>query len=396
VRTLAAETVEATLAETNIAATMRVSPLGAAWSRDIDLHVEAQPSSRALEDAGWISLDALLRRIGSRGRGRWAVVKDNEVLACADFTSEGVPDPVAAIVRRCTERGEVRLREVLELRELVRRGNRLPDGPVIRAAAAAEAALGGFLLGGTAGLDPSEPPVRLAAPTLRQRARRLGRLGRRRVVVAIAGVDGAGKSTLSSALVDSLRRCGVPAEIVWTRPGLRIGWLHQLAAIAKRILGQKKEPGVREMARGSGDALASRRGAIGWIWSALVTVAFVVDVWKRHLRARGVLLYDRHLLDALATIRLAYAGVDVRAHERLLRAVLPRATVTIYLDVPAEVAVARKPDDVIGTYAVERQLASYDELLREMERDGAPLVNLDATSPPEELVIAAFRAVSLP
>jgi hypothetical protein len=65
----------------------------------------------------------------------------------------------------------------------------------------------------------------------------------------------------------------------------------------------------------------------------------------------------------------------------VVRAFLPRADPRVYLDVPAEVSVARKPDDLLGEHAVRRQLAAYE---RELDRV-PPTVRLDATAGTAEL-----------
>src|SRR5215212_10136362 len=64
---------------------VRASPLGPAWSRDIDLHLKAWPESARLEALGWIPLDPLLHRLGIPTRGSWAVVQEGRVLAGLDL-----------------------------------------------------------------------------------------------------------------------------------------------------------------------------------------------------------------------------------------------------------------------------------------------------------------------
>jgi thymidylate kinase len=214
--------------------------------------------------------------------------------------------------------------------------------------------------------------------------------GPRRVVVAISGVDGSGKSTLRAALAENLGRAGVPVSTVWVRPGMGLGRLTALAAWGKRLLRQDAAPGLRAMAEPGGTRLASRRGAVGWLWAMLVTVSFLAGVWRQHRAARGVVLYDRHLVDALATLDFAYAGVDLRLPHLLVRALLPRADVRLYLDVPASLAVARKPDDLLGEHAVRRQLAAYGSWL-----DRLPAATrLDGTLPNEALVGRALGVLT--
>jgi thymidylate kinase len=132
-----------------------------------------------------------------------------------------------------------------------------------------------------------------------------------------------------------------------------------LASVGKRIVKQGSAPGVRAVASGDAASLPSRKGVLGWCWTAIVTLSFIYDVRVQMHRARGVVLFDRYLLDALATLEFVYQGVNLRFSRFLVRHFLPRAALTVYLDVPADVAVSRKPGDTFGQYAVETQLDAY-------------------------------------
>jgi thymidylate kinase len=304
------------------------------------------------------------------------VLEDGRVLAGVRFV-DGPADPVRSILEGCRERSEVRLREVLELRRLVREGRRFPvTAAALRAAAEIESGLGGRLLAPWASGRSVAAPAPLP--------------GRRRLVLAISGVDGSGKSTLRAALAEGLGRAGVPVSTVWVRPGMGMGRLTALAAWGKRLLRQDAAPGVRAMADPAAPRPASRRGAVGYAWALLVSCSFLVGVWRQHRSARGVVLYDRHLVDALATLDFAYEGVDLRLQHRLVRALLPRADVRLYLDVPADVSVARKPDDVLGEHAVRSQLAAYARWLDRLP----PTVRLDATRPTGDLVTEALHVAT--
>jgi hypothetical protein len=94
-----------------------------------------------------------------------------------------------------------------------------------------------------------------------------------------------------------------------------------------------------------------------------------------------VIVYDRHLLDALVTLSFAYRGVDLRTHRRLVRRRMPTAVASFYLEAPAELAVSRKPGDAIGEAAVRRQLEGYASELETLPG----VVVLDASRPAEEL-----------
>jgi thymidylate kinase len=207
------------------------------------------------------------------------------------------------------------------------------------------------------------------------------------VDVAISGVDGAGKSTLAAGLVRDLRRVGVPASVVWTRPGMRMDWLEGAVGVAKRALRQGRAPGVERVARGEAPSgLASRRGPLGWAWTLLVTLWFLSDARRRHAAARGVVVFDRHALDAEVTLDVFYAGVDTRVHRALVRALLPRASIAVHLEIPAREAVDRKRDDAFGELAVRRQLASYAARLHEVPG----VVVLDGTRHAGDLALDVF------
>jgi len=396
-RERAAQIVRETLADELRSGGLRTSVLGPAWSRDLDLHVAVLPDPGRLAGLGWVRLDRLLECLGHRGVGRWAVVDDNAVLALADLTTDAPPDPVASVLGRCERRGEVRAREILELRALLRSGAGFPPAdPVLSVAAGVEAGLGGDLLGrwkrGPALPAPAAIPLS-GARALWLRLRRLGSHVRRprRIVVAVSGIDGGGKSTLSSLLARDLRRVGVPVSRIWTRPGMGLRRLGGIGDFAKRVLRQNAAPGVQRIGGGEpAEALVSRRGLVGWIWSFLVVLVFIREARREHRRGRGVLLYDRHVMDALVTLDVVYEGVRLGLHRALVRRLLPRADLTLLLSVPAATALARKPGDMFTEAVLERQAERY-ALLRS---EASHLRELDGTRPAPELSAESFRLVA--
>ena len=366
---------------------LRVSPLGAGWSTDIDAHVERYPDPVDLVGRGWVSLDGLLHAIGSNGSARWAAVVDGQVLAGVDLSLDPVPDPVAAVVARCRRRREVRAREALELRALKGAGATLPRDEVIDLAARVERYLGGDELGGPE-VSPAEPPVPVGWGGALRMAGRYKPRRRKRFGIALSGVDGSGKSTLGESLADDLDAAGIPVTRVWTRPGMSLKMLDRLARALKKALGQKSSPGIRTVAQGG--EVRSRKGLVGWLWSLAVTFSFLADVRGQYRRARSVVVFDRHLADALVTLDFAYGAVDLRLQRALVRRFLPVADVTIYLKVEADESVRRKPDEVFGRHAVTRQLELYDRYLQEATQ----LQVLVGAEEREALRAAALRLVT--
>lgn len=370
-RTRAARLVETVLGDAVLPGGLRWSPLGPGWSTDLDVHCRTWPDDRRLAAAGWLPLDALLHSLGHRTAGRWAITEDGRVLAALDLHSGPPGNATQRVLDRCRKNGRVRVREVLELRELHRQG-KLPQGsdPYLSRAAAREAQLGGALLAswGTGAADDGAPgrSGEFGSEALRSIRRLAGPARRRlrpRVVVALGGVDGSGKSTLATRLVDDLQRAGVPARRIWIRPGM--GSIERVARAGRSLLSDTSESGVRQVARADGQQPRSRRGVFGWSWSILVVLTYLWDVGRAHQRASGVVVYDRHWWDAMVTMRFVYGRNWSSVHHRLIRRLLPRPDLAYHLDVDADLAIDRKRDPIFGRYAVEEQIRLYTEVLHD-------------------------------
>lgn len=351
---------------------LRTSPLGPAWSGDLDCHLRSLPAHSALLDTGWVPLDHVLRRLQRPGEDRWAVTRHGKVLTSADLHLHPPPSPLEAVLDRCRRQGEVRLREVLELRQLHRSGTSLPSDPVIALAADIEHGLGHSLL------DPwrtgrAQPcPAKLLAESsrlwleIRKRLVAIRDATRPRLVVTLSGVDGAGKSSVARELVDALDRCGIPSGHVWTRPGMSVPILSGLRRNLKRRLHEEGSSGMQRRAEDPEAELMTRTGVLGFVWSLVVTVTFLCDAWQQHLRASGVVIYDRHVVDGLVTLDLVYGGSDLRLHRFLIRWLLPPAHFSLYLEVAPEVAAQRKPDDFFTVESLRRQVDEYERHLASM------------------------------
>jgi thymidylate kinase len=384
-RSLAYEAVAAML-DGAVEHNARVSPLGPAWSSDID--ITAEPNVSRLEKAGWINLDGLLNRLGSRGSGRWLVMIDGLPVGMADYDpAPNRMEPVARIVGRAVERGRVELRDVLELRHARREGLALPRHEVITAASSIEAGLGGHDLAQYLDGASSLTPVSLRSGSWRRTLASQRRLLRPRPIIALSGVDGAGKSSLTKSLQTYFSHIGLEADAVWARPGMRLDFLDPLIQRLKR---SNDVPTVALVAAGESTNALSRRGFVGWSWTMLVTTVYLVDVWTRQLRRSGLKVYDRHVLDAIVTLDFVYDGVDLRVPKLLIRGLLPRSSITLYLDIDAASAAARKPGDTFGRHAVEQQLDRYSDLLT----DRPDIVRVDATDDPGRLATKAFVEIT--
>ena len=365
--------------------TIAVSPLGPAWSSDLDVYVADLSHARQLaETSGWIDLTPVTSALGHLGRSEHAIVCEGRVLAMAGLRSGHAPEPIDKVRRRAERIGGPDVRSVLELRELAAQGIDVGRaGPELLAEAARmERDFGGSVL---QRWDTEEPsPARV--PAIRIRLFR-----RPHVRVAVTGVDGVGKSTLVDGLVDAFERCGIPTTVIWTRPGMGLDHLDVLASIARRVLGQN-DLGIKRLAEGAETAsISSRRGIVGWLWLWVVSIAFVTTVRSQTRSAKGVVIYDRHLVDALATIEVLYRGVESRLHGRFVGALMPKVDITVWLAVDPAIATARKPGDLIGEDLVADQHRCYLRLAPKLDR----MVRFDSGElAADQLVLEALAVVS--
>jgi len=379
---------EAVLGDTIAGDGVRISPLGAGWSRDVDVHVVVQPMRERMLAHGWIPLSGFWGQRGDSS-GTWAVTEGWEVLGLLDIHAHPVVPPVNAVLNRCMARGEARLREVLELRCLMRAGNTLPmRHPALSAAAAAESALGGNML---APWRPAPnrilPPVGIRRVRCLQIVKQAVPRRRRQFVVAVSGIDGAGKTRLITDLAGMAERLGIGVTTVWSRPGMGLGVIDRFTRAAKRRLRGDARATMR-VAEGSARPV-TRRGLFGWLWAMVVTGAFIVDLRRQH-RAPGVLkLYDRHLLDALTTLNFLYEGVSLSAHRALIRRLVPRASLTVWLDISPGEAARRKPDAVFNEAAAAHQSPGYKTYAHLAQG----LHRIDAVRDPADISLEVFKAI---
>jgi thymidylate kinase len=221
-------------------------------------------------------------------------------------------------------------------------------------------------------------------------------------VIALSGVDGAGKSTQALALRDTLERLGYDATIAWTR----IIWddaLWRVALPVKAALGRPLR--MLSMARsrlragpaaGAGDDGTAatplsddpvkriREGSalLTHAWTmviALINATSQRRLTRSHIRRGGIVICDRYTLDSIVALRFSYgAGRRFRAQRRVIAALSPTPRRAYLLDVRPETAYARKGEDGVEWLAGHRAL--YREEHVEL---GVRL--LDGERPPHDL-----------
>jgi thymidylate kinase len=236
------------------------------------------------------------------------------------------------------------------------------------------------------GLSPASAAHLLVRSVIRRRPRHP-------VVVALSGLDGAGKSSQACALRDALLELDVDTAVVWSPLGgnltleliarplkrllrsLRIG---PFAGLAERSASGHVMSNPERQSHESGPRLVTHA------WATLVMVLNFLSqrraVMRHALGGRRVVVFDRHVLDSVVRRRFLYGVVgSSRFQLSLVNAIAPKARLAYVLEIRPETAFARKPDD----WTLD-QLRRQAELYKEhSERLGVP--RLDGELPRDEL-----------
>ena len=209
-------------------------------------------------------------------------------------------------------------------------------------------------------------------------------------LLALSGMDGAGKSTVALEVLEALEAAGRPAIVYWTRLAGELGFLDRASRLVRRLLRRETslaDPDAPAPAAPSGgsDRMAS---LVDGLWVLAVSAAAVRTARRAARIRRGGLtvVCDRWLADALVDLRVRYGHRP--AAEWLLQLGFPRADVAVLLEVDGATAARRKPGDqseaVLQAMGVRYAAVGH--------RLGLPRV--DASAPADE-VAARVRALAL-
>jgi thymidylate kinase len=220
---------------------------------------------------------------------------------------------------------------------------------------------------------------------------------RRGTVIALSGLDGAGKSSQAAALRETLERLGYDVETAWTRINWddliwRIGTpLKRIAGVPFRLLARLRPE--REAAPSAApapsdvheDPVKRLRESSGLLTHAWLMVIAVANAWSQrrltrdHLRNGKLVICDRYVLDSIVALRYEYgSGRRFRPQRLLISALSPTPRRAYFLDVSPETAFARK-----GEWGIE-WLAGHRDLYLE-EAHSLKVRVLDGELPREEI-----------
>lgn len=228
---------------------------------------------------------------------------------------------------------------------------------------------------------------------IRRRAPRLRR-PRRGLIVAVSGMDGAGKSTAARTAHASLLAAGLPASLSWGRfVDTETDVLIRLARPVKRLLGDRQARVADHVAAGGAAAEhleappSARRSILGWGWVAVVAAVNA----RGYRRVAGAtrnghhLVCDRWLPDSLVDLELRYGRHSLGA--LILRRAIPRADLNLLLEIDAATAAQRNPGD-----QSERILRAMERAYEKQAQD-LRLDVVDAAAPIAEVQAAIRRRV---
>jgi thymidylate kinase len=204
--------------------------------------------------------------------------------------------------------------------------------------------------------------------------------------VALIGADGAGKSTVARAVVE-----GLPFDAGYLYMGVNLEASPVMLPTTRLALALKRRRGGRaDMTvghtepgwRGGGPFTSARRivRMVNW----LAEEGYRAFLASRIRKRPATVIFDRHFFcDYYASAIAPGAGrrpIDARIHGYVLRRWYPRPELTLFLDAPPEVLVARKVGDT-----VERVSKRRFEYL-ELERVLPSFQVVDANRPTKEVV----------
>lgn len=181
--------------------------------------------------------------------------------------------------------------------------------------------------------------------------------------VALIGPDGAGKSAVSRALVESSL---FPFKAIYMGDNLEAC---NFALPTSRLLGYfRKRRHARNsnetQAGGQSSAKDSKTASLRQIlWAVVRLMNFLGEEWYRQLLSWSyqllgyIVLYDRHFLfdfslDGVDSDVLAF---ERRLHRWILTQFYPRPNLVVYLDAPAEVLFTRKGEKSLEELERRRQ-----------------------------------------
>jgi len=233
---------------------------------------------------------------------------------------------------------------------------------------------------------PDEKLADLAATAWNLLATRLRLRQRPASLITLSGLDGAGKSRLADAVAAALDLCEVPVARRWSRGGF------SAAAVAGKALARRMAPRSVPAAADEDAKISFLRSPWKrrlWIWGLVLEQALVLQRVRFHMMLGRTVVGDRWVTDSMADLMARLPGAGSRSlvarPASVLLGAVPEPDLAFFIDVPADLAHARKSDG--GSLEGRRRLAgAYD-----VGSAGTPFIRLDGRLPVQELAQEAVE-----
>lgn len=178
-------------------------------------------------------------------------------------------------------------------------------------------------------------------------------------IVCITGMDGTGKTTLSRALVAALRERGVRAAYIY---GRTYPMLSRLVMALGRLTLLRGANQWRDYAQYATRKRQTMRNPIlAAIYTASIFLDYYVQMWLKLLPYAVqpcIVVSDRYIYDTVISdiaVHLNYSSEQTRRAIDLGMRLLPRLLLAVLIDIPEDVAFARKDDMPHIDYLRERR-----------------------------------------
>ena len=211
-------------------------------------------------------------------------------------------------------------------------------------------------------------------------------------LICITGIDGAGKTTLAKSAVEALQEAGTPASYVYGRTYPLVSRL--LMAVGRAVFLRKKDiwGDYQDYERGKQSVI--RNPLLAWGYTVAILLDYYLQIWLKlgpYLFSRRTILVDRYIYDTVINDLSAHLGYTLdqtmRAIERGPR-LLPRPELLILIDLPEEVAFARK-DDIPHIDYLRARRGLYLSL-----EDRSEVTTLDGLQDPGEIFKGAMGLIA--
>ena len=178
-------------------------------------------------------------------------------------------------------------------------------------------------------------------------------------IINIAGIDGSGKSTLAQCLTKELLDRGVDCGYVYCQFFAKL--LYPFKLIAKRsVMKETDEFADYETYVSKKTQFSKKHRVLGTIYALMWLIDYSMQTLLKINTAVGrhqVVIIDRYIYDIVINLSITAAWPVEKAHDVLsvLFKIYPKPDIVIYLDLPEEVAFARKHDIQSIRYLQERR-----------------------------------------